>query len=75
MAVWQQHDGTRRNIWANRYTAGSGWGTAALIESEDDGGASRPEIAIDAAGNAWAVWVQYDDPRYNIWANHYSLDR
>ena len=35
IAVWQQYDGTRFNIWANRYTASGNWGTAQLIETDD----------------------------------------
>jgi hypothetical protein len=29
-------------------------------------------VAADAAGNAVAVWRQYDGTRYNIWANRFS---
>jgi hypothetical protein len=73
LAVWVQHDGIRRNIYSNRYTASTElWGTAALIET-DDGEPSRPQVAIDASGNAVAVWGQQDDgPRYNIWSNRYT---
>ena len=52
LAVWQQSDGTRDNIWANRYTPGGGWGTAELIETNNAGDAVNPQIAIDTAGNA-----------------------
>jgi len=72
LAVWHQSGGTRNNIWANRYTAGSGWGTAMLIESDDAGNASNPQIAFDASGNALAVWYQFDGTRNNIWANRYT---
>ena len=72
LSVWRQSDGTRYNIWANRYTAGTGWGTAALIETDNAGDASSPQVAIDTNGNALAVWQQYDGTRYNIWANRYQ---
>ncbi len=72
LAVWNKDDGTRDNIWANRYTAGTGWGTAALIETDNLGDASYPRIAIDANGNALAVWSQTDGTRYNIWSNRYQ---
>ncbi len=71
IAVWPQSDGTRYNIWANRYTPASGWGTAQLTETDNAGGASDPQIAIDANGNAIAVWEQFDGTRYNIWANRW----
>ncbi|MBT0665421.1 hypothetical protein KI809_14025 [Geobacter pelophilus] len=71
VAVWQQSDGTRSNIWSNRYNAGT-WGTAVLIESDNAGDASYPQVAIDASGNALAVWQQSDGTRYNIWSNRYN---
>ena len=74
LAVWYQSDGTRYNIWANRYTAGSGWGSATLIETDNAGNAVNPHVAFDAAGNALAVWDQLDGTRYNIWANRYTVD-
>ena len=72
IAVWYQSDGTRNNIWANRYTAGTGWGTAQLIETDNSGSAFDPQVAIDPSGNAIAVWYQYDGTRFNIWANRFT---
>ena len=68
VAVWHQSDGTRYNIWANRYTASThSWGTAALIETDNAGDAQFPEVAIDASGNAVAVWTYI-----GIWSNRYN---
>jgi hypothetical protein len=73
MAVWTQSDGIRDNIWANRYTPSSGWGTATMIETINAGDADVPQIAIDANGNALAVWQQEDGiSSTNIWANRYT---
>src|SRR5690606_1592584 len=52
IAVWQQSDGTRNNIWANRYVVGTGWGVATLIEKDDAGAARNAQVAVDAKGNA-----------------------
>jgi hypothetical protein len=71
-AVWHQSDGTRFNIWANRYTSGTGWGAAALIETDNAGDAFYPQVAVDPSGNATAVWYQSDGTRNNILANHYT---
>ncbi len=71
VAVWQQHDGTRFNIWANRYVAGTGWGAAQLIETDDTADAREPQVAVDGSGDAVAVWEQSDGTRLNIWANRY----
>ena len=72
VAVWEQQDGTRRNIWANRFTPATGWGVAELIETDNAGGAAAPQVALDPNGNAVAVWEQLDGTRYNIWANRFT---
>lgn len=73
LAVWEQSDGTRYNVWANRYTAGSNsWSTATLIEADNAGNALDPQIAIDAHGNALAIWKQYDGSRDHVWANRFT---
>jgi hypothetical protein len=71
LAVWKQWDGTRDSIWSNRYVAGSGWQSAQLIETGDAGSAFDPQIAMDGAGNALAVWRQSDGMHYNIWSDRY----
>ncbi|MBL0313490.1 MAG: hypothetical protein IPP78_12415 [Holophagaceae bacterium] len=72
LSVWSQYDGARNNIWANRYTAGTGWGTPTLIETDNAGYADEPKISMNANGNALSVWAQHDGTRYNIWANRYT---
>jgi hypothetical protein len=74
-AVWSQNDsGELFSIWSNRYTPGEGWGTAVLIETNDAGGASEPQVAVDPNGNATVVWSQNDGPFYDpsIWSNRYT---
>jgi hypothetical protein len=41
LAAWERSDGNRRRIYANRYTADSGWGTAVPIESDAGDAAQR----------------------------------
>ncbi len=76
VAVWQQFDGTRDNIWANRFTPRRGWGGAERIEANNNaGGARNPQVALDSSGNAIAVWQQSDGMRDNIWANRFTPRR
>jgi hypothetical protein len=72
IAVWQETDGTRFDIWANRYTAGVGWGTKERIETDDRGAALVPQVAMDPSGNAVTVWQHFDGTRFNIWSNRYT---
>jgi hypothetical protein len=74
LAVWQQGDGTRTNIWSNRYTADRGWGTAEMIETDNAGDETLPQIAVDAHGNALAVWQQSNGARTDIWSNRFESD-
>jgi len=75
LAVWYQHDGTRNTIRSNRYTATDGtWGTISPVVSDGTSDASYPQLAIDASGNALAVWEQYNSPRNNIWSNRYIVN-
>lgn len=75
VAVWMQQDGYRYNIWSNRFdvTAGS-WSTADLIETNDSGTASSPQVAMSSSDNAIAVWMQHDGTTYNICSNHFIAE-
>lgn len=72
IVVWYQSDGTVNNIWANRYSVNSGWGSAELLETDDTGSAMDPEIVINSSGIGMAVWYQFDGTRNNIWANKFE---
>ena len=72
VVVWTQFDGMTFDIWSNRYTPSSGWGTSKRIEHEDQGDASSPHIGVDANGNAVAVWAHSDGMTVDIWSNRYT---
>ncbi len=70
VVVWAQSDGTRDNIWANRYT-GTAWSEAVTIETNNNA-ASTPSVALDAAGNISVVWTQSDGTASSIYLNRYD---
>jgi len=76
LAVWPQEEdfygfGSSNN-WVNRYTPGSGWDEAQLIET-DTGYATNPQVAFDTNGNALAAWDQSDDNgRFRILTKRYT---
>lgn len=72
IAVWMQYDGFRYNIWANNFDDTAVWGTAELIEADDSGNADAPRIAMDDAGNAVVVWMQYDGSQFSIYSNRFE---
>lgn len=59
MTIWYQEDAGTYNAYARRFTSGSGWEAAQLIES-GVADAYLPRVAIDDAGVALAVWHQPD---------------
>ena len=69
VAVWQQSDGTRQNIWTNRYVPGLGWRTATLLENDNAGHAIASEVALNGPGLGFVVWQQFDGTRQNAWVN------
>jgi hypothetical protein len=71
LTVWAQSDGTRNNIWSNRYDAVTGWGAAALIETDDAGTAAFPRVKFDSHGNAIAVWSQSNGMVATVRSNRY----
>jgi hypothetical protein len=65
MVVWQQVSSSLRNdIFASRLDAATPtqWSVPELIEKNDSGGASLPQIAMNANGRALAVWLNDDGP-------------
>jgi hypothetical protein len=59
LAIWYQEVNNGTNLWSNYYAAGTGWGTAELVEHNDvDKYAGSPRFEFDANGNALAVWTQ-----------------
>jgi hypothetical protein len=71
IAAWQQFDGLQNRIFANRYSAASGWSGAELVETNDTASARSPQVALAPSGDAFVLWAQtgaYTDH----WANRYE---
>jgi len=71
IVIWEQYDGALRNVWANRYVAGSGWGAAELIETDDTGDAGFLSVSVQSNGDGIAVWEHNDGTQFDAWANRY----
>jgi hypothetical protein len=71
-AIWDQKEGANRNEWVNRFTIGAGWGTAQLLEQDNEGEARDGSLAVDATGNAMAVWSHSNGPTSNIQSARYD---
>jgi hypothetical protein len=72
--VWEQSDNGVSSIWTNRFVPGTGWGTPSQIQTRTavTGDAFAPHVAVDAFGNALAVWQQFEGGLFEIWSNRYT---
>jgi hypothetical protein len=57
LAVWYGTDATGITTFQNRYNASNGtWGTSAVLGIDRNGENSAPQLAMNASGNAVAIW-------------------
>jgi hypothetical protein len=74
ICIWTHAINQKLYIWANRYKAGSGWGTAQPVDVSAGEYGDNPEIGMDSAGNALAVWEIYEGNFWKIKANRYNAE-
>jgi len=72
-AVWDQSDGSRNCVFADRYVHGFGWTGARLIDSAGIDNCYNPRVAVDGSGNATAVWQQTSAWVSSVWSNRYVV--
>lgn len=72
IVVWAQTQDDIDSVWANRYTAGTGWGTAETIAGDYPGYANSINITFDSRGNAIAVWWQTNQSIAHVWGIRYT---
>jgi hypothetical protein len=73
LTIWNEDSngssaGPVYEVWAARLTAGAGWGAAQRLQPQSAWSASWPLVALDAGGNATAVWARGDGKELIIWA-------
>ncbi len=78
LALWRQ-GGSGYSMYSKRYDlASSSWETPQLIVTVARGDyyhgypIRNPQVAIDATGNALAVWQQRDGTDYILWTSRYG---
>jgi len=70
IAVWTRYDGSDNLVQSAVRTAGEeAWGKPATV-SETGQEASQPAVAMDAAGDATAVWTRYNGLKENGGSKH-----
>ena len=74
MAVWYQLDGPASRVWAKRFTPQEGWAEATQIGLSHPHNGFEPHTALNAQGDAMAVWSEFDGVRNTVWARPYAAD-
>jgi hypothetical protein len=78
IAVWRRPATVNGTVvigaYANRFTPGGGWEGAQAISTGD---VFYPKVALNADGNALAVWHELDlslplATSYSVWSNRYT---
>jgi hypothetical protein len=65
LAIWTQLDGSRGDLWTNRYAEGN-WRTPVLLQNNSAGSAI---LINQKSGNAIAAWAQFDGTRNSVYAD------
>ena len=73
VVVWEEFDGQSSDVWTSRWSPSQDWSEPVLLETQP-GDAVHPQVAIDDAGNALAVWSQHDGVRRVIMASRFVPD-
>lgn len=78
MVVWHERDagGNSLGVIANRFSATTGtWSGPMSVQPATAPRGEAPQVAVDAMGNAIAVWRQRvvgNGSRYEVWGAHFS---
>jgi hypothetical protein len=70
IVVWTQWDGTRNEVWADRFSPSRGWDAAQRIDTV--GNNQGPRIVVDPQGSAFVVWSEFGPPS-RISANRFEV--
>ena len=78
--IWTQDvpsEGDRNDVYAARFSGGAWSVEPERIDAYDGGDKSTPDIAVDGAGTAYAVWLQNEefdagDRIDNVWLAEYA---
>jgi hypothetical protein len=74
IAMWMRAAFPGDVLWSNRYTAGSGWGTAELIDSDETTSVRAARLSVGVGGDAFVIWIQREETamRDDVWTTRFS---
>lgn len=74
LAIWMHSEEAGAEVWSSRFVKGSGWQAPTRLD-RTLGASYGPSLAIDADGNAFAVWGKRETQYGNsdIWGARFTL--
>ncbi|MFH1029583.1 MAG: hypothetical protein V1791_16420 [Pseudomonadota bacterium] len=70
--VWRQDETAGSSIWARHYAVATDtWGNPVTLKAQGLD-VDAPQVAVNAAGDAAAVWVQFEAGGMAVWASTYD---
>ena len=66
VAIWVREDGGLRNVFANRFRPGAGWGGPELVRPSLENFFETPTVAVDGSGTAVVVMPEVDSSDWVI---------
>jgi len=70
-AAWIVIDASTGDVYANRYSPGSGWGTAVSVDAGAGKASSTAALSVNTAGIALVSFVQFDGLRNNLYVSRF----
>lgn len=73
IAVWQEYNGSINHIYASRFD-GTTWQTTVTLNNDLSTDAQNPQITMNPAGQAIAVWIELNATYgvYNVYARSFD---
>jgi hypothetical protein len=71
LAVWNQYDAGRSNLWSRHRDAAGVWGPLEPIEGDDEWESAPASVAFDGEGRALAVWTQASGMLSRLWSRRF----
>jgi hypothetical protein len=72
VAIWTNIESASIRLWVNTFDPATGWAIATKLDNRTTG-VSDPKVAIDAAGNAIAVWnLRRTSTDLDVWASRFQ---
>jgi len=72
IAIWTEDTGSGFDVWSNRMNSSGNWENPKLVFKQPDSIAFHPQIEIDEAGDAIAIWHVFNGVNFNLWSSTYG---